>query len=90
MNWRTRIAHWLLPRERLTVVLEEGKDGRWRWYAYTFAQVLVAQSAPDGHTTESGCASIVRKLFGNGWRVSVRVEYPGTAGERYIPPRETA
>ena len=90
MGLRERIAHWLLPRERLTVVLEEGKDGRWRWYAYTFAQVLTAQGPPDGYATEPGCARVAKQLFGAGWRVSVRVEYPGTAGERYIPPRETA
>lgn len=78
MNWRTRLAHWLHPRERLTVRIEECDDGRWRWYAYTYAQVQVASCPVDGYQTESLCASVAKKLFRNGWRVSVSVEYRGT------------
>ena len=85
MNWRTRIAHWLLPRERLTVVLEKGKDGRWRWYAYSYCQVLTAQSPPDGYLSRTQCLGIVSGLFSNGYRVDIRTEPEGTAGERYIP-----
>jgi len=89
MNWRTRLARWLLRPELLTVVLEQGKDGRWRWYAYSYAQVLTAQCPPEGYLSRPQCESVVRGLFGNGWRVSIRVEPEGTAGGRYIP-RETA
>ena len=78
MGLRQRIARWLLPRERLTVVIEEGKDGRWRWYACTYAQVQVAVCPVYGYPTESLCANVARKLFANGWRVSVSVEYQGT------------
>ena len=79
MTLRQRIADWLRPRERLTVHVEEGEDGRWRWYAHTYAEVLVAQCPPDGFPTETLCTSTVRKLFGNGWRVGIRVEYRAPA-----------
>ena len=87
MSWRTRIAQWLNPPERMGVMVEQGKDGRWRWYAFSYAQVMIAQSPPDGFATAKQCKSAIGGLFLNGWRVSIRlVEY--TPGPRDIPERQ--
>ena len=71
MNWRTRIARWLLARRDLYVVVERGDDKRWRWYAHSpyRANALVAQSQVNGYGYEVYALTNAREMLEDGHKL---------------------
>ena len=71
MNWRTRIAYWLLQRRTLLVVVERGGDDRWRWCAYAPWRDYdcVAQPPLRGYLDADIARKMAQEVLGDGYRI---------------------